>query len=505
MQIDTGQLLTRRIYPQTGDFLFNPIVRSFSDWFQVGVSGDSEEFYIECKSGKVYDRFNKFCYYYKDKPLDIDIVFRQGTYNYRINDIILGAGQWDGYYWDTMFVKNFSSINQVEMDIFSYGDIPDLSYSVCETQDRITYTGDITNNSPHDTYLFTGLHSSLSTGINFIELPNVISGNSSGQYIFQIESGFFISGNYSEFSFFYDWGRDDEIISIFQLDESLPSGYINLSIDPNILHLDSGIGTIDTYWNKSYDLNISLDYVDGYGAIYEQMTGTGIGTGYYSGTILGSGYLESNTISGSIYYSSGDYSGYIPATGYGTLYSYATGIAEYDYVVAAVGYEGGNLSTGYIFGRVDGVVLDGSGYYDFYHEVTGVPSFSVWAGGVNLVPSGIYTGSLAQRYILESYNVTFGSGAMSPATGMGQVYEKTLANTWSLEVGSFIDSFENFLTNGWTSSYTYEHDFSGFSNGFNIIDVIVGYTGYYNTTDIAILTISNGSISGSVTISGKYD
>lgn len=506
MEIETGQLAFRSIYPQTTGFVFNPIAKSFSDWFEIGVSGSGETFSFIGKSGKLFDSNNKFCYYYKNNPLDIELVFRQNTYNYRINDIIFGAGDYSGYYWDAIYVKNFSTTDVVDVDFFVDGNVPNISYSYVYTSDRINYSGWIINESPYTTKLFDATHKNFSTGILFSELPTEISGISSGMYAFELESGYLISGNYIDTKFYYDFGNEDVMLVTLQEDMTPASGYISLAFSDSILTQRTGDGSIDYYWNKSSNLTISLEYSSGYGNIYQLMTGSGNGSGYYSGTVLGSGYVYSNDLTGYIYYSYGNYSGNISATGYGSVYSYATGIAEYDYMVSAVGYESGILSTGVIFGQLDGSVLDGSGYYDFYQSVTGTPSYSIYYGGVHLNPTGTYTGSVAQRYILEAYIFKSGSGSMTSATGLGQVYEKTLSNTWALQAGSYSNVFNDFATSGWTSgSYFYTRTFSGFSNTTQLIDIKISYTGFTGTYDEAILTVSNGYISNQVLISGFYE
>lgn len=503
MYIDTGETLSRPVYPQTNGFHLNHYIDEFSDNFSVGVSGSGASFGLNFQSGKVFDTYGNFSYYYKDKPINLDIYFSNSGYNYRINDIVLGAGNYNGYYWDSLYLRNYSTTTGFSAETYCYGQTPTMSYPSIYTEDQVNYSGYIVNNGQYKTVLFTGLQQDLGTGINFTLLPAYINPGETGYYQFSMSTGYYVSGNSVDLSFYYDWGYDEQTLDVIQIDTGIPTGFLSLYSAFEIRHNRTGIASVDYYWSAESDISVELEYTYGSGNTYLMQTGTGLASGNYSGVVNGSGYIYGRELVGYIYYQTGEYSGYIIATGSGALYTYATGVADYNYSILAVGLESGITATGYIYGTLYGNVGPGSGYYDFNEFVSGTPVLSVGGGYVFTSPTGIYTGTVTNHYILNAEVFASGTGMMT-GSGYGLVREKTLLNTWNLKAGSYTNTMYNFKNSGWYNSGSYLRTFSGMPTEITEIDIEVDYTGYYGSYDLAVLRVSNGVLTKEIEISGYY-
>lgn len=374
---------------------------------------------IKFANGKIHDTSgNFFGSYISGAPLDFDIAYNSGRYSTWIGGDLHSANRML-YTGQTQYLTGLymSGERDIDMSLSFYGTRPSLYFSPLSTTDNINFTGFVR---------ITGFSGSLS----YIDPHNasgfLLSSNpfTSGNYY--ISGLNFTSGSTINTDFHFDFGVHNEDLTIESSNAYTTSGYINFSsVDSvtgsylgNYVHYQDLITT--SVWPVNSSFETYLQFIERTG--YTTMSGSGLGTGTYSGFVSGSGWITGLSLSGYAYtgyYRQGDtiqtelIPGGFMITGSGQIFKYATGQVVYNYKVLAysLAYDvspnffGESLDSlgnyyrafAYITGSVTGMVGESNtGTYIFNVPVTGFPVYNASAGtlftGWFVMPDFPYTG-----------------------------------------------------------------------------------------------------------------
>ncbi len=368
-------------------------------------SDSSMSGYIELLSGKIFDRNNLFLTsYVNNADIDLELSFDTGRYSFWKNSNLVSCNKlWNtgGGYIDKYKIENLSN-EDLDINISFYGSYPTVTFSDLYTEDLNLFTGYYYLSSPsYLSYIYSSI-TDVQYGTGYL--------SNSGFYV--ISGRNLSSGSTLDLDFSFDFGNILSGITVSYNDILSRTGYINAVIQ-NPIYTSFISGTeevfvqyqdidISSNWDFGTNFEVYLQYIGRSGE--RTVTGTGIGTGYYSGTVNGSGYIYGDNLTGIIY----DYN--VTGVGTGQIFTYATGDIVYSYMSTVTGIEGGNLSTGVLYGTLTGTIFDGSGYYIFNQNVYGTPAFSVWHGGINVAPVATYTGSVLYTGYLSTFMYKLSSG-----------------------------------------------------------------------------------------------
>jgi hypothetical protein len=469
---------------QSGDFGFNINFSNINGNFDFGVSGFTD-IKFKCLNGKIFDTYNKLVYHSNDE-FNFDFKFDKSnsTISYYIDDDLIGAIKTGvnifntGSYYDSFYVNNSGNPLDISLNIF--GQKPNITLSTINTDSSgILYSGNIFFDNKY-------------TVVNSINgYDNNLSGIGSGLiqstgylYNYLLSGDSFGSGDSIGLILDTNFGNTIQYAVVNQSNEE-DTGYIQFYGDNDTLttvnYLEFGI---DYYWTQSKQLSIGLYHTRSASEIL--VSGTGIGSGIYTGVINGSGYLYSKYLLGYLDGTS------IYATGEGSGFFYSTGQLIYSPFVTVSGYESGILSTGVIQFIFTGIVTPSdSGKYLFSLNPTGTPTISYNVNGIVSNPTGIYTGIVSTGILLNTYMSTYGTGNMINATGLLSDYE-TNKNNFTLQTGnSDFSSYQDFKVNDWTDGSGFYHS-SEVDDFYNFVGRVYYTPINVNATDYATIRISNG-------------
>lgn len=394
----TGQTSTHQsIYPQSG-FSFEMDTSSMRDLNltflgPTGLSGKFQFF-----SGKIYNPSGLFISTYNTgQPLNFLLNYATGKYSTWINNTLIEANR-SLSTGSATFVSGFSFSGRTpgtsEYSVSIYGNRPGLYFSPLTTQDLQNFSGYV---------LVTGQMAQMYSVTPTNATGQVLTTNrfNSGNYYISGQSGRFTSGSTVSADFVFDFGLHSEELIISYDFGLTPTGYINLSSEES----QTGIFDIRRQYQDlsatlvwqaptSFETYLEFLYRSGYTDIYA----TGHGTGLYSGYVSGSGFITGTSISGfcntGYFY---QYTGTRPTglspslmvTGTGSVFAYATGQIVSYYQVMVTGYEATSVglgidnTTGWLSGYITGMVGPGSGTYHFYQSISGRPrgtGLGHWSG-----------------------------------------------------------------------------------------------------------------------------
>lgn len=479
-----GGGLTKYVYPQSGDFrvVFNMRPMSPGELYLELAAPEpsflTSTYYFRRK--RFEDYFGNFSHIYEiGDDLKFEVARSGNVICEWMNDQLIKS-----YYQNTFFFPEIidrldisAPQKDINFECSFFGSRPELEFRDIETSDSSNYSGKIVNNSLN-TRLFNA------TGIGFpITFPSVISGGGkTGVYSFNTDQ----IRNYlqTDITFDFDFGRVVQTIPIDDPNNAQPnpSGYTSFFIDEtNIYSGSSALFNVTDYGLEDRLLDIKLEHLERIGNTY--YSGTGYGTGTYSGQINGSGYLQSYNLSG---YISGNL-----GSGYGVKYHYASGQVIAEYAISSSGDEAGNRSTGVLVGTLTGTALPGIGYYSFVGSVTGTPSVSVWHGGVNVSPVGLYTGQYNFTKLATGYYNVLSSGDILLGASAGPISMNGIENHFALTTGEPGYDSVDFTSNGFYAGNIFQH--SGLYNSGESYDIegsISYLNGQFGVTDVAELTVS---------------
>lgn len=483
MILSTGDALERRIYRQTGDYRIVLDVANMPSYLNFVMSSGSgtNEMVWKFDNKKYLNYNNRYSHIYETGGAFKFEFVKSGTQiNTWINDILAESyATGSGFINSVSYLKLVSGSTETNFNLSFYGAKPNLTYGAISTADSSVYSGHIINNSIYETALFniTGL------GIN-ASYPSVISGGRTGTYLF---SGEYLN-SYSnvDLTFDFDFGGVSQNLSIADSTyyPETGSGFFNFSIESNNLKDED-----TTSFNASYYavrtgiINTKFEHVARIGSAY--YTGSASGTGYYSGYLDGEGYLKSYTLSGYL-------SGYM-GTGYGQIFSYATGTVIADYTIEVSGYESGTMATGFLQGFLTGVVGPGSGRYHFLGSLSGIPTVSVWHGGIFIAPTGIYTGQYNFYQNAVGVFTGYSSGLMTKAVSAAPAIMYGVQNHWTFKTGEPGGTLLDYAPRGWYSGNIFNNTGTLYASGeLTDIEGEIGYiSGSYGILDIGRLTMTS--------------
>lgn len=490
MILASGDTYSKTFFGQN-DFSVSISYSAISDHTISFVDSDSLYKSFSFESGKVFDFNDNFLYLYNsEEPLFLEINYRTGLYTCFVNNKLMCASResiFTGQYITGLRVWNVESDLSYNLSI--YGEQPDLTFSSLSTDDLITYTGTIDSTREIRLLSSFGTYSSISDETLYpnTQVTYVTSGNGMQ------------SGGFEDIIFNFDFGSITERVFASYIDTGINSSSYSVFFDEQkteSIHSETGLKKV--FYNNfgiTYNIDSSLDIgikLLHIGRLsYTPITGTGVGIGNFSGLVVGSGLIYSSNCTGHIY------PGGFPGTGAASTFVYATGEIIYEYLIDVVGYEGPNLSTGVLFGEVTGVVGPGSGNFHFLNQIVGTPSVSVYYGGVNTTPIGLYTGNIDDiviltRYIEGVYSSDFtGVGVNTNSTG--SIYN------YDLLTGDYINIFNYGYESG-SEFVSLSNDGIVTSNSISGIITLqpnVGYIGgrvTYEVSDTDIIDYSTLSI-----------
>ncbi len=345
--------------------------------------------------GKVYDTTGAFIHTYNSgSRLKFEFLYGSQRYTTQVNDDLVSANRLfavnnptnnlTGYVISGRYSGNLNASFSL------YGNRPGLYFSPLTTTDLIHFNGYV-----RATGAATELFSFNPNNATATTTP--VGKFNSGNYT--LSGAGFNSGSIINTNFNFDFGLHNENLSIIVHNTGVPTGVISAILYDQTFttgqlgdYVQYMNGNISSFWTSgtSFEAYCRFLYRSGQTTFY----GTGIGTGRYSGTIVGSGYLTSLNLSG---YVSGGYfkkHNYTVSTGItptfvtgasGQIFAYATGQILHYYRVSALGREFLNdvfdpepkdfydLTTGYISGVLTGFIGLGSGRFVFNQQVVGIP------------------------------------------------------------------------------------------------------------------------------------
>lgn len=403
------QLLTQRVYPQTG-FTLNMYSPEMKDMDLTFIGSGSYTGVYSFTEGKIYNHTGQIIGLYNSgDPFSFRLNFETGRVSSWIGDSLAESyktfSSQNGLITGLSFSGKYSGSS--EYNISLYGSLPGLYFSPLRTDDLINFTGFI-RATGYQTQLY-----SISPEDSIGTVTTTAPFNS-GNYSIVGISGRYTSGSQINTDFIFDFGKINYTVPIEYNLSISPSGFVNLSSEESVtgqfdIQRQYQDFNVNFAWSIPNEASIYLQFVERSG--YTNIYASGLGTGLYSGYISGSGFITGNSISG--YCQSGyfyQYTGTLPTgispsllvTGTGVTYAYATGELVAYYRIMVTGYEATSIgpgidnTTGWISGYITGNVGPGSGRYHFYQQISGRPpgtGYGHWSGSYsqgNYSHSGYY-------------------------------------------------------------------------------------------------------------------
>lgn len=480
--IGAGETKSRDVYLQDDNYNIEFDFLKTSDDFHIYLqkSGGSEVSNVWFKSSAILDStFLGFATYDIGSPLTFRVK-RSGQYiNYFLDNSLKMSFPEHTYYqgeFDNISIYNGGS-SELQLNMRFCGRSGDVSFGRISTEDYINFTGIIINNASGTKLL------GITGGGSGFSFPGYISAGATGIYSFY--SDILNSSTSTSLDFDFDFGKITPTCQVYNPYYSSGSGTGFTDFGMVDSFIEEG-GLVNFYFSDyntdDRNLAVSLDYVKRYGQTY--YSGTGYGTGNFSGYINGSGYVESYDMVGHI-------SGFL-GSGYGTKFIFASGQVVADFSVQVIGYEAGNLSTGTIWIIATGIVpANTSGYYNFVGNIVSTPIISMWDGGVNLSPTGLYTGSYnfnknAVQNVTESYAANILMGGSSSDSAMPNIYD-----LFRLKTGVLSYSGVDYYNNGYFTSSSFSNSVSLSAGEFYDMEGSISYSGSSpGVLDELLLTVS---------------
>ncbi len=517
----------RSIHDQSGviDFRFVASANNSSGECSFGLSG-TRNFSFSFVSGKIYDTAGRMVQSYSpNEPVTISGQLGQSTYDYWINDEVIGLGQSIGtgiYSW--IFVNPSNSV--IDFDGVIKGRLPDYSTNTSGRHyftDNII-TGTIVNNNP--ALAFRLFNVSVTQPSSPYSIQSFTTGNITGTGYIKLTTDQIglsdhivplrISSNFGDFDLPFLVSGDYSLV---------PDIYLNVSPDTtNVITEESKNYTVQfSYFPSGAYLGISLEYWSGTtGNIYYYQTTGNTKTGFLTGFITGCGRLEELR--------TGIITGRDPKTlviesgvGTGVLVSNricATGAVSGNYVVPIYGQGDGFIQVNYLASGMS------SGYYEGIIPLTGraltIVGYNFFGTGdfpgvaVGLVPTGtgrvfIYPTGCVTIVQNLSYDADFYSGIISvDKTFSGPLQITYAVNSVGPATGQMISGVvdSRYVFNFEQGQYTYTKFYSGLVYGSfintgnfnpaNCISEDVDYTvtglmtGYFSLTAILDCSFMTG-------------
>ncbi len=401
----------------------------------LGPTGHSGTFRFD--KGKIYDTSGLFISTYNSgNPLKFEFAYETGKYTTWVNEELISANRMfhsNATTTLTGYVFSGGYTGNLDLSFSFYGNRPGLYFSPLRTSNLINFSGYIlVTGAPAELLSFEPYNATVVT----TPLGKFTSGN------YSLSGAYFNSGSIVNTDFYFDFGLHNQDLLINVFNTGIPTGVINAAVGGNAYttgslgeYVQYNNGSVFSFWPASTNFETYLQFL--YRSGTTTFYGTGLGTGYYSGTLVGSGYLNSRNLTGYLF------TGYykqlnstvatgIPlqliTTGAGALFVYSTGQIIYRYSVPATGIEriiaaqgnGDDFTTGYLTGSLTGYVGQGSGTYRFKQAVIGRPYFNTggyYFRGSHPGGSGANTG-----YYHTSINTTSHYGeSSSPAVYTGYI------------------------------------------------------------------------------------
>lgn len=475
----------KSFFRQSGDFSFEIDFQNTSNEFSFYVSGNNN-FKFTSKNKALFDNTDKFIYSHGDS-FNFKAIYSKSNKNisYYIDNNIIGAIKNTGIFFDTgeYFDKFVIDNKNIPMDISLSMELqkPNVIFGPISTSDQVSYSGSvIIDNKYANIYSISGYNNLLTgsgvsvTGISNYSYNYVVSGDYFGNddsIPIQIKTNF---GNY------IDYVTTD-------VNDDVDTGYLNFYGDNRVLTTGASdylSFNVSYFWAQEKPLTISMYHTQSDSEV--MVTGSGIGTGIFTGFLNGSGTLYSENVVGYLI------SPVIIGTGSSSGYFYTTGDLIYEPFVTVSGLESGIVSTGVIQFSLTGIVTAlESGKYLFNQVLTGTPSLSYNYLGIVSSPTGLYSGQVNTGIVLSRYMSVESTGFMSSASGLANDYPLDIANFNLLTGNEDFGSFKDFSSEGYV-------DASGYFNSGNVNGYYDFYGRIYYTplnpkaTDYGVLRISNG-------------
>jgi hypothetical protein len=476
---------TKSFFRQSGDFSFEVDFQNTSNEFSFYVSGNNN-FKFTSKNKALFDNTNKFIYSHADS-FNFKAIYSKSNKNisYYIDDNIIGAIKNTGLFFGTgeYFDKFVIDNKNVPMDISLSMELqkPNIIFSPISTSDQILYSGSIIiDNKYANIYSISGYNNLLngsgisSTGVSNYSYNYVVSGDYFGNddsIPVQIKTNF---GDFIEY------------VST-EVNDDVDTGYLNFYGDNRVLTTGAGdylSFNVSYFWTKEKPLTVALYHTQSDSEV--MVTGSGIGTGTFTGYLVGSGTLYSENMVGYLI------SPVVIATGSSSGYFFTTGELVYEPFVTVSGLEGGVSSTGVIQFSLTGILSPGnSGRYLFNQTLTGTPALSYNHLGIVSSPTGIYSGQVNTGIILSKYMSVESTGFMASASGYDSDYLLDRANFNLITGNQDFSVSKDFSLEGYIDASGYYH--SGNINGYYDFYGRIYYTPLNpKSADQGVLRISNG-------------
>lgn len=479
MNLYSGQTYTRPIYCQTSCG-FDLRIEACQD-FDISLYNDlGSATGIYLYNGKIFGLQNKFLGAFDyGSTLDINVQIEDNLCSTWINNTLCAASQ-PLFSTPFSFITGFgfsNSTSDLDISCSVFGELPNLEFGSLRTSDLSLFTGYVKSLS--NPIRITGVVPNSLSIVSFDSGPTM-----SGQYVLSGKNLY--SGDTENITFLFDHGSVETGIPVYYRDTTSPTGLLNITIGDVVYDYFTRSGetipvayqdiSIISSWAVDTNLEYQLSFVGRSGESI--VTGTGIGYGYYTGYLNGSGWLYSDTLTGLIepYGLTGSGSGY--------KYDYTTGEYVYEYIISVVGTELGQPATGILYGEITGNVGAGSGRYIINEEILGTPVTSVWEGGVHLSPVGVYTGRVTYTGVLSKYMSVFSSGNFT-GTAVNQNNSGDI-HSYNIIAASISD----------LSRYDYQYSYDNFYN-YKERDLYFGQT----LIDLDPIYIRNGLFSTGLRIS----
>lgn len=476
---------TKSFLRQSGDFSFEIDFNNISDHFSFYISGNNTLRFTS-KNKALFDTNYKFIDPHGDS-FNFKGVYSKSTKNlsYYIDDKIVGAIKDTGVFFGTneYFDKFVIDNSGVPMDINLSLELktPNITLTPISTSDQIIYSGSIIiDNKYANIYSISGYNNLLvGSGVS-------VTGVSNYSYNYLVSGDYFGNDDSIPIQIKTNFGEYIQYVTT-DVNDDVDTGYLNFYGDDRVLTTgdnDYLSFTVSYYWTNEKPLTVKMYHTQSDSEV--MITGSGIGTGIFTGYLNGSGTLYSENTVGYLISTS------VLGTGSSSGYFYTTGDLIYEPFVTVSGLEGGIQSTGVIQFSLTGIVntID-SGRYLFNQSLTGTPLLSYNYLGIVSSPTGLYSGQVNTGIILSKYMSIESTGFMNSASG--------IANDYPLDINNF-----NLITGNEDFSVSKDFSLEGYvdSSGFYNSGNVNGYYEFYgriyytpvnlNATDYGTLIISNG-------------
>ena len=415
-------------------------------------------------------------------------------------------------------------------------------------------TGVLTGNAPGDLTI-NNVYTSGVSGISVqtYSTDPIVSGGT-GQFI--LYNDYPQSGDYYNIKFDTNYGTYERSMQINSVINDPNYFRVNV-LGPDQIFLNNGSGqgiytiVVDSYYQPT-GLQVSLEYVSGNEPVYEQVLGTGVGTGYFSGWVDGSGYLSSSGVTGyytgtngygtqSVLSSGSAISKLVYATGLNTFYYAINGSGVISVDIIESGMDTGTPPPNPITGSglefyiqeynratttgsydlpIDGVITGSTGVtlmsevslgkYYFNETLVQIPT-SIFISG-DEISNSVYmypiTGILQKVVKFSGYHDNYLTTGLSNAYITIQEGIATFLDQWNLKTGEFytgdmVDYRDNALAIG--DKYIDPTIYTNLNSGQTLIYALVDYTSSFNGyhQDVAKLSVTCSGETDFVLITGS--